>query len=104
MARVMAVGMAAATSWAKEGPPRVPMGFEGAYLDMICDMRRKVFSSMPLLAESRICFDVSMGAICSMTERRAWLGVTQRRMSAPAMAWLRLAVTRTSAGMMKLGR
>ena len=53
MARVMAVGMAAATSCAKEGPPRVPMGLSGAYSRMTCDMRRKVFSSMPLLAERR---------------------------------------------------
>jgi glycerol-3-phosphate dehydrogenase (NAD(P)+) len=33
------VGIAAATSCAKDGPPSVPTGFSGAYSQMTCDMR-----------------------------------------------------------------
>ena len=52
-ATTRAVGLPAATSRAKLGPESTAIGkFGPAISRMTCDIRRKLFSSMPLLAES----------------------------------------------------
>ena len=53
---------------------------------------------MPLEAESRICAGVRCGAICFMMERSACEGVTQRMISASAIASAIEGVISTPAG------
>src|SRR5215472_3402406 len=82
----MAVGLSAATSWAKVGPDKtVIRGLNWGEMtsSMISDGRSRVLSSSPLVALTKSISGLSHGSICSYRERTRWEGTTLKTNSTP---------------------